>query len=203
MTYSANRYLTLAEMKVNASYIYGYLNTRGWTLNSVCGMLGNMQTESTINPGIWQSLKEGNLSGGYGLVQWTPATNYLNWADSRGLQRDSLDSQCERFEYEVANRLQWINPNMSFQEFKVSTDTPYNLAMKFLRYYERPKNPNQPNRGTQANFWWSYLEGTEPPDPPDGGDGSNGGQLPPPSNTNLKANYITMLLADTVNGWKW
>lgn len=203
MTYSGNYYLSLSQMKENASYIYGYLNARGWTLNSICGMLGNMQTESTINPGIWQSLNEGNLSGGYGLVQWTPATNYLNWADARGLERGSLDSQCERFEYEVANHLQWINPNMTFQQFKESTDTAYNLGMKFLRYYERPKNPNQPIRGTQANYWFTYLEGTDPPDPPDPGDGSNGGQLPPPSVGNLNKNLISLLLTDALNGWKW
>lgn len=48
-------------------------------------MLGNMETESTINPGIWQSLNSGNASGGFGLTQWTPATKYINWANNNGL----------------------------------------------------------------------------------------------------------------------
>lgn len=202
MTYSGNFYLTLSQMKVNSEYIYGYLITRGWTLNSICGMLGNMQTESTINPGIWQSLNEGNYSGGFGLVQWTPATKYTNWATDRGYSIGDIDANLERIEYEVVNNLQWINPSMTFAQFKSSTDTPYNLAMLFLKHYERPANPNQPQRGTQANFWYNYLSGVDPPDPSPG-DGSNGGPLPPPSAGNTNKKLISLLLTDTINGWKW
>ena len=66
MVYSGNRYLTMAEMRVNAEYIFAYLTRKGWSKNAICGVLGNMQTESTINPSIWQSLNQGNMSGGYG-----------------------------------------------------------------------------------------------------------------------------------------
>lgn len=82
--YNSNSYLTLDQMKVNAQYILDYLRNRGWTKNAVCGMLGNMQTESTINPGIWQSLKKNHHSNGFGLVQWTPASKYINWANAQG-----------------------------------------------------------------------------------------------------------------------
>lgn len=160
MVYSANRYLTLDEMKVNAQYILNYLMSKGWTKNAVCGMLGNMQTESTINPGIWQSLAEGNLSGGFGLVQWTPASKYIDWADANGLPFQEMDSNLKRILYEVDNNIQWINENMTFSQFTQSTDTPYNLAMLFLSSYERPANPNQPTRGTQADYWFNNLDGS-------------------------------------------
>lgn len=199
MTYSANRYLTMAEMKVNAEYIYGYLNTRGWTKNSICGMLGNMQTESTINPGIWQSLKLNNFSGGFGLVQWTPATKYTNWCDSNGLRWGAIDSNLLRIQYEVLNNLQWIHPSMDFADFVTSNDSPYNLGLMFLKYYERPANPNQPQRGTQAEFWYEYLTG-KPSGGGGGTDGGNGGQLPPASvNEN---SLIDLLLVDALYGWK-
>ena len=81
---SNNKYLSQGEMESNAKEIYTYLSDKGWTLNAISGLLGNMQRESTINPGLWQSLKEGNYSGGYGLVQWTPATKYTNWAKANG-----------------------------------------------------------------------------------------------------------------------
>lgn len=81
---SNNKYLTQGEMESNAKEIYIYLSDKGWTINAISGLLGNMQRESTINPGLWQSLKEGNYSGGYGLVQWTPATKYTNWAKANG-----------------------------------------------------------------------------------------------------------------------
>ena len=92
MTYSGNRFLNRKEMTVNAQYIMNYLTGKGWTKNAVAGMLGNMETESTINPGIWQSLQSGNMSGGYGLVQWTPATKYINWAKANGLDYTKIDS---------------------------------------------------------------------------------------------------------------
>lgn len=198
MTYSSNSYLTLSEMKVNATFIREYLITRGWSLNAICGMLGNMQTESTINPGIWQSLKLNNFSGGFGLVQWTPATKYTNWCDVNGLAWGNIVSNLKRIEYEVDNDLQWINPNMSFREFSKSKQTPYQLGLLFLKHYERPANPNQPQRGTQAEFWYEYLSGK--PSGGGGDGGNNGGQLPP---VNANDNQlIPLLLVDALYGWK-
>jgi hypothetical protein len=159
MTVSGNRFLTMDEMKENAIYIRDYLVANGWTLNAIAGVLGNMQTESTINPSIWQSLIEGNLNGGYGLVQWTPATKYFNWCTANSLAPEEIDSNLDRILYEVEENIQWIYSAMTFAQFTQSTDTPYNLAMLFLKKYERPLNPNQPKRGTQANFWYEYLTG--------------------------------------------
>jgi hypothetical protein len=116
-----------------------------------------MQTESTINPGIWQSLNSGNMSGGFGLVQWTPATKYIDWANANGLPYSNMDSELQRILYEVKNNVQWINSSMTFYQFTRSTDTAYNLGMKFLSSYERPLNPNQPIRGTQATNWYNTL----------------------------------------------
>lgn len=112
--YSGNRFLSMAEMTENAQYILNYLTAKGWTKNAICGMLGNLQTESTINPGIWQSLNEGNMSGGFGLVQWTPATKYLDWCTSQSLIYTEMDSNLLRIIYEVENSLQWYNPSMTF-----------------------------------------------------------------------------------------
>jgi len=164
MIHSGNRYLTLEEMTENAQYILTYLTAIGWTKQAVCGMLGNMETESSINPSIWQSLDVGNLSGGYGLVQWTPATKYIDWCVSNSLDYPLMDSNLLRILYEVDNGLQWYHPTMSFLEFTHSEDTPYNLALLFLAHYERPLDPNQPSRGTQAEYWYETLTG-EPVDP--------------------------------------
>ena len=49
-TYNSSNTLTMEQMKVNAIYIWNYLREQGWTLNAVAGMLGNMQSESAINP---------------------------------------------------------------------------------------------------------------------------------------------------------
>lgn len=183
-------------MTVNAQYILDYFVNQGWTTNSICGMLGNMQTESTINPGIWQSLDEGNMSGGYGLVQWTPATNYTNWADGEGLTWGNMDSNLLRIKYEVSQNIQWIHPTMTFYQFTQSTDTPYNLAMLFLAHYERPANPNQPNRGVQADYWYEVLTGGSP-NPP-----NNGGHHPPKPIPQGEQYVLALLLSGALNGWK-
>lgn len=164
-----NRYLTLAEMTENAEYIYSYFSALGWSKQAICGMLGNMQTESSINPSIWQSLKSGNLKGGFGLVQWTPATKYIDWCRNRGIPYTSINSNLARIVYEVENNLQWINANMTFREFTISEDSPYNLGLLFLKYYERPREPNQPKRGAQAEYWYSVLVGGTPIDSDVGG----------------------------------
>jgi len=145
-------------MTANAQYILNYLSDKGWTKNAVCGMLGNMQTESGINPGIWENLIEGNKNGGFGLVQWTPANKYLDWAEENGLGPNKMDSQLERIQYEVGENIQWTNPNRTFREFTQSTDTANNLALLFLKWYKKPANPNQPKRGAQAEYWYKTLK---------------------------------------------
>ena len=159
-----NFYLNDEQMTGNAQYILNYLLQKGWSKNAICGMLGNMQTESTINPGIWQSLNAGNYDGGYGLVQWTPATKFTTWASGNGYAMDDINGQLERIIWEVANHEQWISTSkypMSFSQYIQSTDSPYTLAMVFIANYERPENPSQPIRGTQAQHWFDILSGSD------------------------------------------
>ena len=163
--YNSSAALNEEQMKVNAEYIASALMTDGWTLNSICGMLGNMQVESSINPGRWQNdtVAPVDPTGvGYGLVQWTPYTNYTNWATSSGYTDPSImDANLARIKYELANNLQWIptaSYPMTFSEFKVSTHTPYTLALTFLANYERPADPDQPMRGLYATNWYNYLK---------------------------------------------
>lgn len=191
-THCGNRYLTLDEMKDNAQYIANYLIDEGWTSNAIAGMLGNMQTESTINPCIWQNLSEGAIHLGFGLVQWTPATKYIDWCNSNGLNFKTMDANLKRILWEMSNNVQWINPNMSFKQFSQSELSAYDLGLLFLKHYERPANPDQPIRGTQAEFWFNFL---------DWSGGSGGGT--PPEHPKNKNDLISLMLCDTINGWKF
>lgn len=165
---SGNRYLSMPEMQENATYIWESMSEEGWTMNAVAGMLGNMQTESTINPGIWQNLDEGNLKLGFGLVQWTPATNYIDWATAEGWDIGDMDGNLARINYEYDRKIQYYPTKqypLTWTQFKNSTDDPYMLGMAFLYNYERPGDLNQPKRGTQAQYWFNFLGGI-PPKPP-------------------------------------
>lgn len=171
---SGNRYLNISEMQNNAWLFFNFMTQHGWTLNAIAGVLGNAESESTINPGIWQGLVVGSGGGGgYGIVQWTPWTKYSEWAGA-GWENNG-NKQCERIIYELENNLQYYKTTaykLTFRQFSQSNESPEYLAYAFLNNYERPKNRNQPNRQTQARYWYNFLsghEGGEPnpePDPP-------------------------------------
>lgn len=170
MPISGNFWLTQTQMEENASYVWQKLSTSGWSIEAVSGMLGNMQSESTINPGIWQNLDPTNPELGYGLVQWTPSTKYTSWCNERGIDPSSMDSALARIEYELENNIQYYPTQSypeSFAEFKISKKSPYYLAGAFLYNYERPAEPNPALRGNQAQAWYTFLTG-EPPHPTPG-----------------------------------
>ena len=164
-----NKYLSQSEMENNAKIIYTYLKNKGWTLNAISGMLGNMQVESSINPAIWQGLIEGSGGGGgYGLVQWTPWTNFTDWADDNGYAWDDGDAQLKWIDEVTTSFGQWIatsSYNFSFAAFKTSTQTPEYLASAFLKNFERAGVEKEETRKTNARNWYNYLTengGAEP-----------------------------------------
>lgn len=174
-TYDSSNALTTSQMQVNAKYIYSYLKNKGWTINSISALLGNMQAESSINPGRWQSDRVGgDASGhGYGMVQWTPYTKYTNWCSEKGYSDPSeMDSNLARIIYEVEQNIQWIGVGnyygMSFEEFSKSSESVSFLAVGFLLCYERPADQSssvQNYRSSLANAWYEYLTGVTPEDP--------------------------------------
>ena len=155
---SGNFWLNLEEMQNNAVLIWNYFKSQGWSVNAVAAMLGNMQSESTINPGIWEN--QDPFVGGYGLVQWTPYTKYSEWAIDGW--EDNGPKECERIVWELNNGVQWYPTEkypMTFEEFSQSKDPVGVLAQAFLYNYERPGDLNQPWRSTQAEYWFEFLGG--------------------------------------------
>lgn len=174
--------LTNDEMHKNAQYVYEILKyIYGWSDNAIAGLVGNLQAESAINPGRWQSDNVGNNSGGYGLTQWTPATKYFEWCQSEGRADPSeMDNNIERIIYEVENNVQYYKTDgypETFKEFTTSTKTPYYLACAFAWNYERSyvvlygteaeREALRQARGGNAEYWYEYLTGLQPdiPDP--------------------------------------
>ncbi len=149
------------DMNSNAKYIYNYFRARGWTAQAICGMLGNMQGES----GIIADIDERGGGGGYGLVQWTPKSKLVNWANARGLNYRSVDTQCQRIQWELENGEQFYRTNaypLTFRQYVASTQSASYLAQVFINNYERPANPNQPNRWAWATNWYNILAGGQP-----------------------------------------
>lgn len=175
-----NRWLTIGEMQNNATIIFNELLKNGFTVESICGVLGNAGGfytlgESSINPGIWQNLTP-NPALGFGLFQWTPSTNYTNWADANGYEHDDGYGQLYWLINQTVPTGQWIPTRdypETFNEFKASTKDPEYLAYVFLNNFERPANRNQPDRQRNARYWYEwYTNSYVPPENPP----QNGGE---------------------------
>ena len=145
----------------NAKYIYDFFIAKGWTSQAICALLGNIEVES----GIQANLNERSGGGGYGLVQWTPKSKLVQWANSKNLDYASLKAQCLRIQWEVDNNQQYYKTSaypLTFKQFTQSTLSPTYLAQVFIHNYERPANPNQPIRGQNAEKWHKLLSTNKP-----------------------------------------
>ena len=83
---ASDQYLNQQHRDENAKLIWDYLTALGWTPQSVAGILGNMDVESSMNPALiegrgYHTLPDNNTvlsittATGVGLVQWTGTTN--------------------------------------------------------------------------------------------------------------------------------
>lgn len=160
--FCSNGYLNQHQMASNARYIMKFLKSRGWTRQAICGLLSNMQTESTINPGLWDGSYKNDLNGGIGLLQWTPAAEYIDWAKKEGIPAANMDSQLKRLLFELYCGHQWqstVNYPMSFTEYTRSTQPPHYLARVFLENYKRatPDHMAAQKCMAQAMYWYNTL----------------------------------------------
>lgn len=173
---TSDDYLTVEEAENNAWKVYIYLSSLGYTVNAIAGICGNMFAESTLNPTLWEKGKTPfTPTAGYGLVQWTPYTNYAdvyptNWQTKHDNQLEWLDKYTDKG--------QWI-PTTSYPEswvdFKNSTATPEYLAKSFFYNFER--GTWLESRSVMARIYYDLFSTTPPPTPP---------PVPPPTPTTSK-----------------
>lgn len=165
-TINETRPLNEEEALNNCKVFWSYFKAKGWSLNAVCGILGNTWYESTVNPNRWQGDDPWHQppdQWGFGLVQWTPYTKIISWLEERvGLNDVSKfgQAECDRIQWEMENNQQWIATSSypeSFREYSTTTKDPHTCAIEFLANYERPYDPNQPERGTKAQELYDYL----------------------------------------------
>lgn len=158
--YQVNDYLPEYgdEMTGNAYMVYSFFIKLGFTYEAIAGLLGNMQQESGINPGRWQN----GHGPGYGLVQWDPASNYLNWASGQGIDINDADEngdgQCTLINL-CESVGQWI-PTSSYPytwaQFAALTDV-HEAVRAFLYEYERAGTPMLQNRYDYADHWYDII----------------------------------------------
>ena len=148
------------QQLTNARYIYHYLKNNGWRDYPIFAMLGNMESESFINPGSWEELN--NTQKGYGLTHWTPSTKLTDWAAENNLNGNDIDTQLKRILYEVENdSVQWVcpdsEPHFTFSAFTTSTKSVYALAEYFIRCYERPGSITSEEIAERQKHAWKWC----------------------------------------------
>ena len=151
--------LTQEERDFNANKAMTLLRQNGFTVYAAAGIVGNMWAESGMNPGQWQVIHgvETPYVGGYGLVQWTPYTNYSDWAVTDW--ENNGPKEIERILYEKANGLEFYPsqtyPQWNWRKFSqmipeeglTADETVNQAASVFLYNYLRPSDPS----GSEAN----------------------------------------------------
>lgn len=152
----------------NAQNVVDYLHTRGFSNESIVGILANMEHESCINCGQMEHGYNGSVDRGYGLVQWTPArTKILAYADSVGGNWYDGDLQMD---YLMLNApASWIKTSnfpYSWEQFKQMTDI-YLATRTFFACFERGTFHN--DLLSYADYWSTHVtfSGETPVIPPD------------------------------------
>ena len=178
--------LNQSEMENNADIVIAYFRSQGINDNTIAGILGNMQAESSINP------EREEVGGqGYGLVQWTPVTVLQNHCATLGLSPyNNGDVQLQVIISEILNQSgvgEWYTTQAFIQSYYNSGATsdmigitgqqfldnqmnwaPDKLAVMFMAGYERPSydpNVNHYNLRMQYALNWFVYMGNIPPTP--------------------------------------
>ena len=166
--------LTQEQKQGNTVEFYNYFKNM-MTLEAICGILGNIQQESDMNPGKMEEGYGYDPAYGKGLIQWTPypSTNpnpLFQWAAANGYDWYDGARQCEYINAEgyftnqtsgALDEKVWY-PTGSWQyswdEFKAITDV-HTAVEAYLYERERAGVAQLNNRLNYADAWYTYLSG--------------------------------------------
>ena len=158
------------EQIYNATKIYNYFDALGWSLSAICGMIGNMMHESTINPAFIQATHRGDLpnnaqdlsdvpnsvmlsfygsgANGIGLVQWDGSTStppagqkLVSFAERYNYIWYDGDCQVFRIKREQETNIQW------------TTHTYYGIQWTWTNYVTNTRTPEE-----SAHIWRRCYE---------------------------------------------
>lgn len=113
------------EQLINANLIKSFFEAEGWSINAICGMLGNMQAESTINPAFIQETNRFRLPNSantladvpnsvmknfymeyYGVTRKAFAIGLVQWD---GYSTSNGERQQKLVAYAIRNNYNWYD----------------------------------------------------------------------------------------------
>lgn len=148
----------------HAAQVYNYFHAKGLSDASICGILGNFQHESTINPAQWQlgmpHTWSMSSSTGYGIAQFTPAGKIKAYADKLGKSVSNMSVQLDYIWGQVTTN-GFYGGGKTFKQFALNTN-PKTAAVDFLRGYEMHTMISDALAAREkyaANWWTIYNKG--------------------------------------------
>ena len=176
---ASDQYLNQQHRDENAKLVWDYLTALGWTPQSVAGILGNMDVESSMNPALIEGRGYHTLptnatvlaittQTGVGLVQWTGTTptapagqKLASFAIRYNKEWYDGELQCFRLEREYDTDLQFDHGTVDgvsydWQVYTTSTETPEQLAKVWQTLYERGGTDTQ-TRQEKARYYFNLY----------------------------------------------
>lgn len=163
------------EQISNANIIRSFFLDKGWTINAICGMLGCMQGESTINPAFIQATHRSRLPNsandltdvpnsvaknfydayygedhrgyGMGLVQWDGYT----W-----ITRNPPYAEQKMVAFAIANNIIWYDGWT--QMYRIHEEQTLDATNHETKFFNTVRVS-----GTEYNFW-NYPYATDTPE---------------------------------------
>ena len=148
-----------------AKAVYTFFTGKGYTPAAACGILGNMEQESGVNP---KSIQGGGKGPAAGICQWE---NYnkksarwkglSDYASSKGKDWTDLQSQLEWLDMELQGKdsrtLSLLKQKVGgYEQFKALTDVD-KATLVFEEAFERAKKPNMDRRYNAAKTYFSKF----------------------------------------------
>ncbi|GAA3081482.1 hypothetical protein JOF29_004704 [Kribbella aluminosa] len=144
----------------NQQKVFNYLVQNGYTKEQAAGVLGNMIAESFVEP----MMKEGDhppmatkpadvmgFGGGWGLVQWTPASKMIQPSRDAGVSDDQISSLAYQLDFLKKQLLgQGPLPEKAAGDSLRAATTVEEAARAFAGDFERFGGHENPNAPTYA-----------------------------------------------------
>lgn len=182
------------EAQQNMFMISDYLQSQGWTLTAIAGLLGNVANESGFNPWRWNGDTVSLSNRAYGLVQFYPASYYIggrgngiaNYSPNMSTSQQTTgatakDGRAQLEVIEVYHDDKFINRASYCTYADLSDAYPYSsfkqlndlwiATVGWLFNYEFPEESARDYSSAQARYQnaqrcYEIIAGTPPTPPP-------------------------------------
>lgn len=141
----------------NADYIRNYLESVGWTIESISVVVGAMDLVSTLNS-AWKPTQD--TESPFGLLGWR-YWEFTDWVDANGeWVADSdytiIDNSIGRICWYRQYNLAWSNDTYTLLAFSEDIDSVNNLAEKWILYYVY-NTLSLSDLKNKSNYWYEYF----------------------------------------------